>query len=47
MNVDPASAAAHTEHHGTTYHFCSTRCHDAFTADPDQYRSGPATHAHH
>jgi len=47
MNIDPASAAAHTEHAGHTYHFCSTTCHDTFTAEPDTYTAGPTRHAHH
>ena len=26
MTVHPATAAAHEEHDGTIYHFCSTNC---------------------
>ncbi len=37
MTVDPARAAATTEHAGHTYHFCAQHCHDTFTADPDAY----------
>ncbi len=47
VNIDSADAAATEEHDGTTYHFCSARCHDTFTADPASYSSGPPTHAHH
>ncbi|WP_395152481.1 heavy metal translocating P-type ATPase [Ilumatobacter sp.] len=47
MTIDAADAAATAEHDGTTYHFCSASCHDAFTADPTAYSSGPPTHAHH
>ncbi|MBT8213213.1 MAG: heavy metal translocating P-type ATPase, partial [Acidimicrobiia bacterium] len=34
MTIDPADAAAHAEFEGATYHFCSSGCHDAFTAEP-------------
>ena len=37
MQVDEARAAATAEHAGTTWHFCSTRCHDRFTADPQAF----------
>jgi len=37
MRVDPAKAAAQTEHAGRTYYFCSTRCHDKFTVAPGDY----------
>src|SRR3954447_22908641 len=40
MMVDPDRAAAHVEHLGTTYHFCSKGCAAKFTADPDRYLSG-------
>lgn len=36
MNVDPDSAPVH-EHDGQTWHFCSQRCHDRFTADPETF----------
>ena len=47
MTIDPADAAAHADFDGTTYHFCSTHCHDTFAAEPATYAAGPATHAHH
>ena len=47
MSIDPANAAAHTEFEGANYHFCSTHCHDTFTAEPATYAAGPTTHAHH
>ncbi len=37
MKVTPEKAAAHVVHRGVTYHFCSARCHQKFTADPGQY----------
>jgi len=38
MTVDPATAKGGSAlHAGTTYHFCSTGCHDKFVASPQQY----------
>jgi Cu+-exporting ATPase len=37
MRIDPDEAAATADHDGTTYHFCSEACHDAFVADPARY----------
>jgi Cu+-exporting ATPase len=48
MTVDPARAAGHVDHDGTTYHFCSKSCVAKFTADPRKYLSGtrePMAHA--
>lgn len=47
MSIDPTTAAAHADHNGHTYHFCSQHCHDTFSANPDQYASPSADHAHH
>ena len=47
MTIDAADAAATEDYDGITYHFCSARCHDAFSADPVAYSSGPSTHAHY
>ena len=41
MTVDPATAAAHEDYAGQTFHFCSTGCHDRFTADPAAFASAP------
>ena len=46
MTISTDSAAASTNHDGTTVYFCSTSCHDRFVANPDQYRLETATHAH-
>jgi P-type Cu+ transporter len=46
MTIDPTSAAAHTEHEGTTYYFCSAACHDKFTANAGNYAAGSTVHAH-
>ena len=40
MTVDPARAAGHVEHNGTTYYFCSKGCVAKFSADPERYLSG-------
>src|SRR6266850_1000342 len=45
MTVDPAKAAGHFEHKGTTYHFCSQRCLHAFSADTEKYLSPKGGHA--
>jgi Cu+-exporting ATPase len=47
MTIDPATAAAHTEHEGVTYHFCSTTCQDLFAAAPATYSAEPTNRAHH
>src|SRR3989344_4071610 len=46
MAIDPVcgmtvleKAAVRADHRGVTYYFCSTRCHQKFTADPGQYIS--------
>jgi len=47
MTVDPARAAGHVDHEGTTYHFCSKGCVAKFSADPKTYLEGPPSHAAH
>ncbi len=37
MTVDPAHAAATTEHGGKTFHFCAAACKRAFDAAPAKY----------
>ena len=37
MTVDPATSKHRFEHHGQTYHFCSTTCRTKFAASPEQY----------
>src|SRR5579875_1498666 len=37
MIVDEHTAAGHTNHEGTTYHFCCPRCQKQFEADPPKY----------
>ncbi len=40
MTVDPATAAGHVDYKGTTYHFCSQHCVQAFKADPEKFLAG-------
>ncbi|MBK8122210.1 MAG: YHS domain-containing protein [Dokdonella sp.] len=37
MTVDPATASHHLEHAREDHYFCSARCLEKFTADPDKY----------
>jgi Cu+-exporting ATPase len=37
MQVDPQATPHHVVHGGQPHHFCSTRCRDAFVADPSRY----------
>lgn len=45
MMVDATSSAHHFVLDDATYHFCSARCLDKFSAIPDRYLNPPATHA--
>ena len=40
MSVDLGAGKPSLEHAGTTYHFCSQKCHDKFVADPAHYLTG-------
>ncbi len=44
MEIEPASAAGHTERKSQTYYFCSAKCMEKFEAKPEQYlgKSAPA-----
>ncbi|MGH9869708.1 MAG: heavy metal translocating P-type ATPase [Candidatus Polarisedimenticolia bacterium] len=42
MEVEPDEAAAHHDHAGRRYHFCSTWCRDRFAADPGRFTGGHA-----
>jgi Cu+-exporting ATPase len=37
MQVDPSTAAAHVEHEGSTYYFCSQGCAAKFRTEPAKY----------
>ncbi len=39
MTIEPRRAMAKAEHKGKTYYFCTPKCHQAFTADPQKYTS--------
>jgi Cu+-exporting ATPase len=41
MTVDPAKAAARQEHKGKAYHFCSKRCAERFTQEPEKFLAAP------
>jgi YHS domain-containing protein len=42
MMVDPRTAAAHVDHAGMAYHFCSPGCARRFQADPSAFLGGKA-----
>jgi heavy metal translocating P-type ATPase len=52
MAVEPAKAADKVEHEGQAYYFCSKRCAERFTQDPEKFLVAPGTagmehsHAH-
>ena len=37
MDIDPSAAAAHEDHGGQRYYFCSPACHEKFKAEPGRY----------
>jgi Cu+-exporting ATPase len=37
MQVDIGKAAAHEDHGGWAYFFCSAQCHRLFRANPERY----------
>jgi uncharacterized membrane protein YraQ (UPF0718 family)/YHS domain-containing protein len=41
MQVEMANAPASVTHHGTPFHFCSDRCAERFSADPERYSDAP------
>jgi len=41
MEIAPEKAAARLDHEGTTYYFCSAKCHDKFVAEPGRYVGAP------
>src|SRR5262249_15130891 len=40
MTIDPAKAAGHIDHQGTTYYFCNQRCSNKFAVNPEAFASG-------
>ena len=43
MSVDPAKAAGKVEHGGKTYYFCSKRCAERFSQEPEKFLAAPGT----
>src|SRR5579864_909859 len=43
MSVDPSKAAGRVEHDGRIYYFCSKRCAERFTQDPQKFLAAPGT----
>ncbi|HUL35487.1 MAG TPA: heavy metal translocating P-type ATPase [Candidatus Eisenbacteria bacterium] len=43
MMVDPQKAAGKVEHAGKKYFFCSTRCAERFTKEPEKFLAAPGT----
>lgn len=37
MDVDPKTAAGHSDYEGKTYYFCSQGCKKAFDKEPQKY----------
>ena len=47
MMVDPGKAASRVEHEGATYYFCSARCAERFSRDPEKFLAAPETAGMH
>jgi Cu+-exporting ATPase len=43
MMVDPAKAAGQVEHGGRTFYFCSARCAERFSKEPEKFLAAPGT----
>src|SRR5258708_14169319 len=43
MTVAPEKAAAKVEHAGKTYYFCSKRCAERFSTEPEKFVAAPGT----
>jgi Cu+-exporting ATPase len=43
MMVIPERAAAKVEHSGKTFYFCSKRCAERFSSEPEKFLAGPGT----
>jgi YHS domain-containing protein len=46
MDIDPATAAGHSEHNGETYYFCALGCKRDFDADPQGVLKAEAEYDH-
>jgi Cu+-exporting ATPase len=47
MTVVPEKAAAKVEHAGRSYYFCSKRCAERFSSDPEKFLAAPGTAGMH
>ena len=49
MDIDPKTAAGHSEYQGQTYYFCSLGCKKAFDKEPQKYitNAGSGHSGHH
>ena len=43
MSVDPAKAAGKAQYGGKTYYFCSARCAERFSKEPEKFLAAPGT----
>ena len=43
MSVEPAKAAGKVEHKGKIYYFCSKKCAERFSQDPEKFLAAPGT----
>src|SRR5215472_5503936 len=43
MSVDPAKAGGKVEHKGKAYYFCSKRCAERFSQEPEKFLAAPGT----
>src|SRR5437764_12185230 len=46
MQVDPATAPAHTNYRGQEYYFCCPHCLQKFRSDPEKYLAAPGSEMH-
>src|SRR6266699_487697 len=47
MSVDPAKAAGKVQYGGKTYYFCSARCAERFSKEPEKFLAAPETAGMH
>src|SRR6266702_496404 len=47
MSVDPAKAAGKVQYGGKTYYFCSARCVERFSKEPEKFLAAPETAGMH
>src|SRR6266704_4673548 len=47
MSVEPAKAAGKVQYGGKTYYFCSARCAERFSKEPEKFLAAPETAGMH